>query len=62
MEMIGAWMTIKRGQEWGLPAQPGGADQFAANDMELRAIVEANCNDQTPRTVVGRTGGHHFKR
>ena len=57
MKMTGAWMTIKRGQDWGLPAEAGGADQFAANDKELRAIVETNYRNQAPIPVVGLTGG-----
>jgi len=57
MKMIGARMTIKRGQDWGLPAEAGGADQLAANDKELRAIVETNCRHQAPIPVVGLTGG-----
>ena len=54
MKMTGAWMTIKRGQDW---AEAGGADQFAANDKELRAIVETNYRNQAPIPVVGLTGG-----
>ena len=62
MKMTGAWMTIKRGQDWGLPAEAGGADQFAANDKELRAIVETNYRNQAPIPVLASPavtfGGH----